>query len=187
MYPNEVIYEEAGKMMIMTTMAIKKKGLMRPSQLLSVMQFVASDSLWEEEVVLLRRISCAFTKFVGFSKLEWCVHFQLHSYQGCIMISMIFDISQLQNLKKKNMVWGIHRVQLHFCVLGQICQNKLLVMLLPHPKIKGFKFWHCECPWNLKSGLKVQNGKLSRQNSINVVKAFPDQMQNCEGKENCGK
>ena len=101
----------------------RKKGLMRPSQLLSVMQFVASDSLWEEEVALLRRISCAFTKFVGFSKLEWCVHFQLHSYQGCIMISMIFDISQLQNLKKKNMVWGIHRVQLHFCVLGQICQN----------------------------------------------------------------
>ena len=101
----------------------RKKGLMRPSQLLSVMQFVASDSLWEEEVVLLRRISCAFTKFVGFSKLEWCVHFWLHSYQGCIMISMIFDISQLQNLKKKNMVWGIHRVQLHFCVLGQICQN----------------------------------------------------------------
>ena len=101
----------------------RKKGLMRPSQLLSVMQFVASDSLWEEEVALLRRISCAFTKFVGFSKLEWCVHFQLHSYQGCIMISMIFDISQLQNLKTKNMVWGIHRVQLHFCVLGQICQN----------------------------------------------------------------
>ena len=30
----------------------RKKGLMRPSQLLSVMQFVASDSLWEEEVVL---------------------------------------------------------------------------------------------------------------------------------------
>ena len=45
MYPNEVIYEEAGKMMMMKTMAIKEKGLMRPSQLLSVMQFVASDSL----------------------------------------------------------------------------------------------------------------------------------------------
>ena len=74
----EVIYEEAGKMEMMKMMAIKEKRIDET--------FPASVWCSLLRAIAFEKKKLCFTKFAGFLKLEWCVHFWLYSYQGCIMI-----------------------------------------------------------------------------------------------------